>query len=125
MIPENIEEPNEDIDINNIFEEIRQFMLSEKIVNAVKLLNTVIKLLPNCENFDNMSAEDKERCVLLFLSKIFAESEELPVLVDANKNVSKLVDKENDRLLMKQKEEVKKKKRLVSYFQVRQNNFKI
>ena len=32
MIPENIEEPNEDIDINNIFEEIRQFMLSEKIV---------------------------------------------------------------------------------------------
>ena len=57
MIPENIEEPNEDMEINNIFEEIRQFM-SEKIVNAVKLLKTVIKLLPNCENFDKMSAED-------------------------------------------------------------------
>ena len=108
--------------IDNIFEEMRQFMLSEKIVNAVKLLKTVIKLLPNYKNFDNMSAENKVRCVLLFLSKIFAESEELPVLVDSNKNVSKLVDKENDRLLMKQKEEVKNQKRLVSYFQVRQNN---
>lgn len=93
-------------------------MLEENLLDTVKRLKTVIKLLPNCEDFDTMKTEDKTHCLLLVLGKIFAESEDSPNQIDTNKNVSQAVTKSNDRNLMKQKEELKKKKQIVSYFEV-------
>lgn len=114
-----MEEPNENVDINEVFEQVRQLMLEENMVDAVKRLKSVIKLLPNCEDFDTMKIEDKTHCLLLFLGKIFAESEDSPTSMDANKNVAQNTSKANDRNLMKQKEELKNKKQIVSYFEVK------
>lgn len=114
---ENSEEADDDVNINEVFEEIRQLMLEENLLDTVKRLKTVIKLLPNCEDFDTMKTEDKTHCLLLVLGKIFAESEDSPNQIDTNKNVSQAVTKSNDRNLMKQKEELKKKKQIVSYFE--------
>lgn len=114
-----MEEPDENVNMSEIFEQVRQLMLREDMEEAVKQLRAVIKLLPNCEDFDTMKMEDKTHCLLLFLGKIFAESEDSPTLIDANKNVSQSVTKSNDRNLMKQKEELKNKKQMVSYFEVR------
>ena len=119
LIAENIDEPDENVNINNVFEQVRQLMLSENILGAVKQLREVMKLLPNCEDFDNMTMEDKEQCLLLFLAKIFTESEDSIDLVGTNECESQSIDKADDRNLMKQKEDVKNKKRIVSYFEVR------
>ncbi|XP_029054482.2 condensin complex subunit 1-like [Osmia bicornis bicornis] len=93
------DEESIDIDPNTAFEHVRQLMLKEKILKAVKFLWKVcIKLKENPE-IENFSAEAKEECLLLLLLKTFMESENGPDNVQENADNRESLDKDKENIV--------------------------
>ncbi|KAG7205865.1 hypothetical protein KM043_007797 [Ampulex compressa] len=105
------EEDEENTEADDAFEHVRQLLLNEKVNKAVAYLQRVCTKLECAPKMDNLSVEAKEECLFLFLLKIFMESENA-----SDNSEQNTVNAEETESHEKQKEEIKAKKRVVSYF---------
>ncbi|XP_029054331.1 condensin complex subunit 1-like isoform X6 [Osmia bicornis bicornis] len=96
---EDEDEENIDIDPNTAFEHVRQLMLKEKILEAVKCLWKVCIKLKESPEIENFSAEAKEECLFLLLLKTFMESENGPNNVQENADNRESLDKDKENIV--------------------------
>nr|XP_034178145.1 condensin complex subunit 1-like isoform X2 [Osmia lignaria] len=96
---EDEDEENIDIDPNTAFEHVRQLMLKEKILEAVKFLWKVCIKLKESPEIENFSAEAKEECLFLLLLKTFMESENGPDNVQENADNRESLDKDKENIV--------------------------
>ncbi|XP_034178146.2 condensin complex subunit 1-like isoform X3 [Osmia lignaria lignaria] len=96
---EDEDEENIDIDPNTAFEHVRQLMLKEKILEAVKFLWKVCIKLKESPEIENFSAEAKEECLFLLLLKTFMESENGPDNVQENADNRESLDKDKENII--------------------------
>lgn len=105
-------EDEENVDPNYIFEHIRKLLLNKKVTAAVKYLWKTCTKLKGNPDMENLSVPAKEECLFTFLLKIFIESED-----DAVENENDNANKSEQ--VNKMKEEIKKRKRVINYLNVR------
>ncbi|XP_078041894.1 CAP-D2 condensin subunit [Augochlora pura] len=102
-------EDEENINPDAEFERVRQFMLKEKILEAVKLLWKICTKLKQHSQLENLTSEAKEEFLFLLLLKTFMESE--------NKENSRIETTDDTQSIdkSKEKEELEVQKRVVHY----------
>lgn len=101
-------EQDENIDPNNVFEHVRQLLLNRKVTEAVTYLWKTCTKLEEAPEMESLSAAAKEECLFTFLLKIFIESED--------KNANDAGNSEQDNNM---KEELRLRKRVINYLNVR------
>lgn len=86
-------------------------MLNGKVCDAVSYLWTICKKLKDIPKMENLSLEAKRECLFTFLLKIFMESED------------KINEENLSQEKKKKREEIKAKKRLINYLEVKNYPF--
>ncbi|XP_076383101.1 CAP-D2 condensin subunit isoform X2 [Megalopta genalis] len=102
-------EDEENITPDAEFERVRQFMLKQKIFEAVKLLWKICIKLKQNPQLKNLTFEAKEEFLFLLLLKTFMESE------DKENNTNKVTDNMQSTDKNKEKEEIEVQRRVVHY----------
>ncbi|KAK1132275.1 hypothetical protein K0M31_016395 [Melipona bicolor] len=93
------EEKEENINSDTAFEHVRQLMLKQKILKAVKYMWKICLHLKQNSGIEDFSPEAKEECLFLLLLKTFMESENNPINENVDTQHSEDKTKENDEIL--------------------------
>lgn len=73
---DNDDEENEEIDVDVVFEKIRQQIVERHFSSAVRDLKRICSKLEYAPDMADLANDEKEQCYLLFALKIFLESEQ-------------------------------------------------
>ncbi|KOX78117.1 Condensin complex subunit 1 [Melipona quadrifasciata] len=93
------EENEKNINSDTAFEHVRQLMLKQKILKAVKYMWKICLHLKQNSGIEDFSPEAKEECLFLLLLKTFMESENNPIDENVDTQHSENKNKENDEIL--------------------------